>query len=90
MRINYTKARCGDPSCTEKMLFIFFFLHSGIYMKQDALQARGDAMKERLVKQVVMVLLFAVAMLLADHSHIDVLQRGSEAIRMQMAAEYTG
>ena len=25
----------------------------------------------------------------ADHSHIDVLQRGSEAIRMQMAAEYT-
>ncbi|PWL95518.1 MAG: hypothetical protein DBY07_02110 [Clostridiales bacterium] len=66
-----------------------FFLHSGIYMKQDALQARGDAMKERLMKQVVMVLLFAVAMLLADHSHIDVLQRGSEAIRMQMAAEYT-
>ena len=46
-------------------------------------------MKERLMKQVVMVLLFAVAMLLADHSHIDVLQRGSEAIRMQMAAEYT-
>ena len=40
-------------------------------MKQDALQARGDAMKERLMKQVVMVLLFAVAMLLADHSHID-------------------
>ena len=35
-------------------------------MKQDALQARGDAMKERLMKQVVMVLLFAVAMLLAD------------------------
>ena len=68
------------PSCTEKMLFASsFFLHSGIYIKQDALQARGDAMKERLMKQVVMVLLFAVAMFLADHSHIDVLQRGSEA-----------
>ena len=44
-------------------------------MKQDALQARGDAMKERLMKQVVMVLLFAVAMLLADHSHMDVSAR---------------
>ena len=56
-------------------------------MKQDALQARGDAMKERLMKQVVMVLLFAVAMLLADHSHIDVLQRGCEAIRADLSWE---
>ena len=47
-------------------------------MKQDALQARGDAMKERLMKQVVMVLLFAVAMLLADHSHIDVVFTGQD------------
>lgn len=46
-------------------------------------------MKEKLIKQAVMVLLFALAMVIADHSHIGALERGAEVIQSQMAAEYT-
>ena len=46
-------------------------------------------MKEKLIKQIIMVLLLAAALFLADHSHIGVLERGSLVIQSQMAAEYT-
>lgn len=46
-------------------------------------------MKEKLIKQAVMVLLFALAITIADHSHIGVLKRGAEVIQSQMAAECT-
>ena len=46
-------------------------------------------MKEKLIKQIIMVLLLAAALFLADHSHIGVLERGSAVIQSQMAAEYT-
>ena len=66
-----------------------FFVPCRIYMKQESSKARGCNMKEKLIKQIIMVLLLAAALFLADHSHIGVLERGSSVIQSQMAAEYT-
>lgn len=46
-------------------------------------------MKEKLVKQTVMGILLALALLLADHSQIPVLEKGAQQICTQMAVEYT-
>ena len=66
-----------------------FFVPCRIYMKQESSKVRGCNMKEKLIKQIIMVLLLAAALFLADHSHIGVLERGSAVIQSQMAAEYT-
>lgn len=46
-------------------------------------------MKEKLMKQTTLILLFLLALLVADHSHVHVLEHGASVIRAQMTAEYT-
>lgn len=46
-------------------------------------------MKEKLMKQTTIGILFVLALLLANHSHIPVLENGARQVCRQMATEYT-